>query len=223
VPSVSLESALRIGLEWAASKCGRLRGHLELLTQRNQNETLDHIISIVVDAVDRSTLSEIGSRVRPRIWQGFAVEQRMPLARYFLYVGGVLLTLLFILDAYLTKIPFADRADPNLPVIRIHSDRKWPDRVVFDTSLPTVPPMRTTIVEDRVPSPPARAYVAVKEERSAFALMQLSDAGRLQPSDPGKRAVKQQRQRRIAKKHVMPRSILVARQPHSGWFGNTIW
>ena len=80
----------------------------------------------------------------------------MPLARYFLYVGGVLLTLLFILDAYLTKIPFADRADPNLPVIRIHSDRKWPDRVVFDTSLPTVPPMRTTIVEDRVPSPPAR-------------------------------------------------------------------
>jgi hypothetical protein len=53
--------------------------------------------------------------------------------------------------------------------------------------------------------------------------MQLSDAGRLQPSDQGKRAVKQQRQRRIAKKHVMPRSILVARQPHFGWFGNTIW
>ena len=63
----------------------------------------------------------------------------MPLARYFLYVGGVLLTLLFILDAYLTEIPFAQGADPNLPVIGIYSDRKWPDRVVFDTSLPTVP------------------------------------------------------------------------------------
>ncbi len=60
----------------------------------------------------------------------------MPLARYFLYVGGVLLTLLFIFDAYLTEVPVAQRAYPNVPVIRIHSDRKWPDRVVFDTSLP---------------------------------------------------------------------------------------
>ena len=56
----------------------------------------------------------------------------MPLARYFLYVGGVLLALLFILDAYLPKIPVADRAMIDLPVIRIHSDRKWPERVVYE-------------------------------------------------------------------------------------------
>jgi proline-rich tail region repeat protein len=142
----------------------------------------------------------------------------MPLARYFLYVGGVLLTLLFIFDAYLTEVPVAQRGYPNVPVIRIHSDRKWPDRVVFDTSLPTppAPPRQTAIVEERVPSSPTVADVAVNErERQAFALVQ--------PSAPGKRAVTQQRQRRIAKRHVIPRSMLAARQPHFGWFGNTFW
>ena len=48
----------------------------------------------------------------------------MPLARYFLFVGGVLLALLFLSDAYLPKLPAAERADTDLPVIRIHSDRK---------------------------------------------------------------------------------------------------
>ena len=67
----------------------------------------------------------------------------MPLARYFLYVGGVLLTLVFILDACLTsKLPVIERSHANSPVIRIHSDRKWPERIVFDTTLPTIVPRR---------------------------------------------------------------------------------
>jgi hypothetical protein len=53
--------------------------------------------------------------------------------------------------------------------------------------------------------------------------MQPSDAKRLQPPDPGRRELKQQRPRKIVKRHVPPRSILVARQPQFGWFGNTIW
>ena len=147
----------------------------------------------------------------------------MPLARYFLYVGGVLLTLLFILDAWLTKFPVME-AQANLPVIRIHSDRKWPERIVFDTSVPTIVPAPTAIVEDRVPGPWKVADVSAKEgEREAFALMQPSDTRRLQPSDPGKRELNRQRQRKIAKRHVMPRSVLVARQPRFGWFGNMIW
>lgn len=147
----------------------------------------------------------------------------MPLARYFLYVGGVLLTLLFIFDAYLTDVPVAQRVYSNVPVIRIHSDRKWPDRVVFDTSLPTasappspLPPRQTAMVEEHVPSSPTIADVAVNErERQAFALVQ--------PSASGKRTVTQQRQRKIAKRHAIPRSMLAARQPHFGWFGNTFW
>ena len=53
--------------------------------------------------------------------------------------------------------------------------------------------------------------------------MQPSDTRRLQTADAGKREVKPQRQRKIAKRHVMPRSVQVARQPRLGWFGNMIW
>ena len=149
----------------------------------------------------------------------------MPLARYFLYVGGVLLTLVFILDACLTsKLPDIERSHANSPVIRIHSDRKWPERIVFDTSLPTIVPAPTAIVEDLVPSPATVTDVSVKVgEREAFALMQPSDAKRLEPAEPKKRELKVQRQRKIVKRHVVPRSVLVARQSQFGWFGNTIW
>jgi hypothetical protein len=148
----------------------------------------------------------------------------MPLARYFLYIGGVLLTLVFILDACLTKFPVMERAHVNSPIIRIHSERKWPERIVFDSTLPTIVPAQTAIVEGRVSSPATVADVAVKErEREAFALMQPSDAKRLEPSVPGRRELKPQRQRKIAKRHVIPRSLIVARQPQFGWFGNTLW
>jgi hypothetical protein len=148
----------------------------------------------------------------------------MPLARYFLYVGGVLLTLVFMLDACLTGLPVSESAHVNSPIIRIHSDRKWPERIVFDTTLPTIVAAQAAIAKDRVTSPAAVTDVSVKErEREAFALMQPSDAKRLQPLDPGRRELKQQRPRKIVKRHVPPRSILVARQPQFGWFGNTIW
>ncbi|MFG3593766.1 hypothetical protein [Bradyrhizobium sp. RDI18] len=148
----------------------------------------------------------------------------MPLSRYFLYVGGVLLTLVFILDACLTRLAIRESAHVNSPIIRIHSDRKWPERIVFDTTLPTTVPAQATIAEDRVASPAPVTDVSVKErEREAFALMQPSNAKRLQPSDPGRRELKPQRPRKIVKRHVPPRSVLVARQPQFGWFGNTFW
>ena len=64
----------------------------------------------------------------------------MPLARYFYLVGGVLLALLFILDASFPKLPVAAKAKVYLPVIRIYSDRKLPERIIYDTSLPTIVP-----------------------------------------------------------------------------------
>jgi hypothetical protein len=148
----------------------------------------------------------------------------MPLARYFLYVGGVLFTLVFILDACLTRLPVVENTHVNSPIIRIHSDRKWPERIVFDTALPTISPAQAAIAEDRAASPATVTDASAKErEREAFALMQPSDATRLQPSDPGRRELKPQRPRKIVKRHVTPRSVLVWRQPQFGWFGNTIW
>jgi hypothetical protein len=148
----------------------------------------------------------------------------MPLARYFLYVGGVLLTLVFILDACLTRFPVIERAHVNSPIIRIHSDRKWPERIVIDTTLPTSVPAQAAMAEDRVTSPAPSTGVSVKErEREAFALMQSSDARRLQPSDPGRRELKPQRPRKVVKRYVPARSVVVWRQPQFGWFGHTIW
>ena len=71
----------------------------------------------------------------------------MPLARYFLFVGGLLLALLFVADACLPKMPVAEAVNAGFDpaTIRIHSDRKWPERVVFDTSHPVIVPTQTAL------------------------------------------------------------------------------
>jgi len=148
----------------------------------------------------------------------------MPLARYFLFVGGVLLALLFISDAYLPKLPVADRANTDLPVVRIHSDRKWPERVVYDTSLPTIIPAQIANTDASVPAPATVADVSAKAQvREAFAQLQPSDANQLQPSDPKKPEPKLQRKRKIAKRRAAPPMVLVEQQPQFGLFGNRIW
>src|SRR5437762_11881510 len=82
----------------------------------------------------------------------------MLLARYFLSVGGVLLGLLFVADAVVPKVPAigTDRNDTGADksVIRIHSDRKWPEPVVFDTSIPTIVPAQSAKADAMVPPPP---------------------------------------------------------------------
>jgi hypothetical protein len=115
-----------------------------------------------------------------RTGDGFAVEQRMPLARYFLCVGGVLLALLFIVDAYLPKFPVAAKATANSPVIRILSDRKWPERIVYDTSLPTIIPAQVAGTELGVHAPAMIAGASLgARERAAFAQLPSSDAREL--------------------------------------------
>ncbi len=148
----------------------------------------------------------------------------MPVARYLLFVGGVLLALLFISDPFLPKLPVADRASSHSAIIRIHSDQKWPERVVFDTSLPALIPAQIENAETDLPSPARVGDVVKAMEREAFAQLQPSDANQLQRSDPKKREPKLQRQRkRIAKRQAAPAARLVARQPQFGWFGNSMW
>ena len=145
----------------------------------------------------------------------------MPLARYFLFVGGVLLALLFISDAYLPKLAVSIRAISHSAIIRIHSDQKWPERVVYDTSLPTVIPAQIANMEASVAVPEIAASATVRE-REAFAQLQRPDANQL--PDPKKQEPKLQRQRKkIAKRHAAPAARLVARQPQFGWFGNNMW
>jgi hypothetical protein len=149
----------------------------------------------------------------------------MPVARYFLFVGAVLLTLLFALEAYLPKSPPVERttATTDLSFIRIHSDRKWPERVVFDTTFPTIAPPRMMVAA--APAPTHVAEVSAKvAARQAFAQLLSSSPNQLQPADPRKAEPKPQRKRRIVpRSNIGPPTLLVAQQPRFGFFGNNIW
>ena len=146
----------------------------------------------------------------------------MPLARYFLFVGGVLLALLFVVDAVLPTLPVADADRTNTgvdrSVIRIHSDRKWPERVVFDTSIPTIVPAQTAKAEAVVPAPGPTIVADVSAKtrvREVFA--------QFVPPDPKKPEAKLQRKRKIVKNRVAPPMVVVAQQPRFGFFDNSTW
>lgn len=161
----------------------------------------------------------------------------MPVLRYFIVVGTALLVLLFAADAYLPKLPAADNVNTSanvadLSVIRIHSIQKWPERVEFDTSLPTITPAAAVLAANNVPADgnaPARI-------RDAFAKLQITQVQtpELQTAEPKKPELKLPPKRRvvasktlttrtIAKNQIGPPMMLVAQQPRLGLFPNTIW
>jgi hypothetical protein len=64
----------------------------------------------------------------------------VPIARYFTVVGSALVVLLWIADWCLPTPPamFAKQLVIDRSIIRIKSARKWPEKVVLDTSQPTI-------------------------------------------------------------------------------------
>ena len=70
------------------------------------------------------------------------IDSEIPLRRYFLCVGGALLTLLFAADALMPRPPANESigSGPKLPRILIHSERKGPEAVVIDTNQPAIVP-----------------------------------------------------------------------------------
>ena len=107
----------------------------------------------------------------------------MPLMRYFVFVGGALLALLFIANACLPALPATEArsaaAAADLSVIRIHSNTKWPERVVFDTSRPTITPVPAPVMAEAAPVPePAKAATPPLKTgvREAFAQVQTIPA-----------------------------------------------
>jgi len=70
----------------------------------------------------------------------------MPIIRYFVFVGGVLVALLFAIDRYLPMPPETGHAfDPDKTIIRIHSARSLPEKIVFDTQTPNAAPVLTSV------------------------------------------------------------------------------
>lgn len=70
----------------------------------------------------------------------------MPIGRYIAWVGASLFALLFVADWYLPKpLPEPAGNGINRPVIRIASVQQPPERIIIDTSQPTIVPPSTVV------------------------------------------------------------------------------
>lgn len=136
----------------------------------------------------------------------------MPLARYFLYVGSVLLALLFMADAWLPKPAARVSAEVFQPVILIYSSRNWPERVVYNTSAPMTSPALSASQGPYIPAPERSTGESVKVLRQAFAKMRPSDTKRPQRIQSAKPAPTHVH-RTV---HKIPRSMLVFAQRQFG-------
>jgi hypothetical protein len=110
----------------------------------------------------------------------------MPIRQYFLWVGSILLMALLATN-WLFPVPVA-HPHPEIPPneranLRIHSDQKWPARMVFDTAHP-----RPSLAPETHPEPDIvpRQALAGSEQRGplgAFAAMEPADAARAATND----------------------------------------
>jgi len=142
----------------------------------------------------------------------------MPVTRYFLWVGSVLLALLFVADACLPKLPARKATATPAPVIRVYSERQWPERIVFDTSAP-LPRVAATNPVDLEPAQPT-ALVSPSRAREAMAQAKAPDPIRAQATKPNKPDA--QRQRKIARRSPPPPWI--AHRSQVAWFGSrSMW
>ena len=97
----------------------------------------------------------------------------MPIARYFIFVGGTLAALLLVADCWLPTPPamFARQLNIDRSIIRIRSAHKWPEKIVLDTSQPAIAP-------PAVEEPPAKQTAwlppdEAKDQSNLEALAQL--------------------------------------------------
>lgn len=172
----------------------------------------------------------------------------MPLLRYFIFVGGSLLALLFVVNAAFPTEPLPGNltsSGSDLPPVRIHSERKLPDRVVFDTSavLPGHTQPAPVVLAQAKSQPrvqvqaqsqpqalllPAVAQMSADARvREAFAqLPQEDDASQPTMSDmatvvvpePKMYPTRQPVKRKVAKPRNTHPMMLVAQQPRFGGF-----
>jgi hypothetical protein len=173
----------------------------------------------------------------------------MPVARYFILVGGVLLALLFAVDAFAPQQDVvASNATPavDTAVVRIRSDKKLPDRVVYDTSLPTIVPPAATVRVAAAPVPPIiaddkadKAHAGVRDTFAQLVPAEAAAEAKEAKKETKKSEPQVQRKRKIAKIRSNPptrvasnRPARVAsnppmrvaqRQPQFGFFGGWGW
>jgi hypothetical protein len=160
----------------------------------------------------------------------------MPLLRYFIYVGGALLSLILLANFVLPQEPLPGTltSAAALPPVRIQSDRKLPDRIVFDTSstvatapVPVLTPPK--VVAAVAPAPAVTAEMSAKARvREAFAQLpadeevaapKMDQMARVVVPAPQMYKIKQAPKRVAAPRPYASRPLaMVAQQPHFGSF-----
>jgi hypothetical protein len=142
----------------------------------------------------------------------------MPLLRYFTLVGAALVALMYASNSYfpspIQPVP-SNGTGVDKSRIRIHTAQKLPDKIVIDTSIPTIIP--PSMVED-VPAAPVAVAVATEP---AVEIMAMAPATAKQP-------VVQLEKRRIHRR-VVARNVVrhqrfaVSAPPEAPWafFGGT--
>jgi len=95
----------------------------------------------------------------------------MPITRYFLFTGGLLLTLPFAADHYLpAPVDRISRAGIDKSIIRIRSARVVPDKLELDISRPIAVPPSATFTDERSEDRPREAYGMMTEPSVATEL-----------------------------------------------------
>ncbi|NEU96649.1 hypothetical protein [Bradyrhizobium uaiense] len=171
----------------------------------------------------------------------------MPVARYFLFVGGVLLALLFVVNAIVPQEAvvasqnqsLSSPAVDNKTVVRIKSVQKLPERVVYDTSLPTIVPSQVNAVAAAAPpaTGDASAEARVRNTFAQFIPPEKADTNKVvaeakpaeqpapaQPQAPKKRKVAHnhnhyQQPMRFAQPGMYQPYRVAQQQPRMGFFG----
>jgi hypothetical protein len=147
----------------------------------------------------------------------------MPVARYFLFVGGVLLALLLAINAFVPQEAIvASQATPSIDrtVVRIRSDQKLPERVVYDTNLPTIVP--SPAVTASVVAPAAADATAQARVRETFAQYVPAEAKKPEPQVQRKRKIARTRPAPPMQFGYQPQ-MRVAQQSQFGFFGGPRW
>ncbi|MBR0692583.1 hypothetical protein [Bradyrhizobium lablabi] len=148
----------------------------------------------------------------------------MPVARYFLFVGGALLALLFLINAIVPQAEVATNASLSAPAVdkstvRIQSTQKLPERVVFDTSLPAVPSQQASGVAAAPPAATTPDLSAKARVRDTFAQFVPAEAKNRPAAAADAKPLEQQAQamtppapkkRRVAKVRANPPTQLQA-------------
>jgi hypothetical protein len=143
-------------------------------------------------------------------------------ARYFLFVGGALLALLVAFDALAPKASANNTTDTtqstagvDKSTLRIQSNQKWPEKIVFDTTQPTIVPKAApapqVAIADPEPAPEISAKARVRETFAQFV-----------PVEPKQAETPAPRKRKVAKvRHSQP--MRFAQQQRYGFFGPNTW